>query len=365
MKRLCALLLCFALLAMTAAAQEEPETFGPWRTLSPDGTRAVFKLMPPTMPAFEGDLPGVLVLHDLVNGTATVLSSQPAEFVCDPTMGCRNTLTQGAAVFSPDGSQIAWTERAEPEGSFLATLAVHTIGTGETVRFAETVPLGFQDAGLHMPSLNWGEGGLIHFYSTNLSDNNFHRLLQVIDPATGGSVTLDLHTQNIDEDDRLPVRAEWAEWAAQTVIGVSDQSGRWRVIDIADGTDTPTSQSPRALVYRVGADEPHVALVSVYDEETFAFRLSLDPDGDRQQDLMDVAFITNDEQRFLALEAAARLLEPFAPQLVAMPEGETVTDAALIYDYWTGPASAPVIRWTFESAPDGVPQPLRLVPHGS
>jgi hypothetical protein len=365
MKRLFALLLCLGLFTAAGVAQEDRDTFGPWRTLSPDGTLAVFKLMPPTMPSFEGDLPGVLVLHDLVNGTATVLSGQPEEFICDPTMGCRNTVTQGAAVFSPDGSQIAWTERAEPEGTWLATLAVHTIETGETVRFVETVPLGFQDAGLHMPALQWGEGGLIHFYSTNMADNNFHRLLQVIDPVTGGSVTLDLHTQNIDEDDRLPVRAEWAVLTDETVIGVSDQLARWRVIDIAAGIDTPTSESPRILVYNVGADDPHVALTSIYDEESFGFRLSLDPEADRAQDLMDVAFITNEEQRFLALEAAERLLEPLAAQLVALPEGETITDAALIYDYWTGPASAPILRWTFESAPDGVSQPLRLAPNGS
>ena len=365
MRRLFALILSFALLVWGASAQDDPATFGIQRTLSPDGTLAVFKLLPPSMPAFGGDLPGVLVLHDLVNGIATVLSGQPEGFVCDPTMGCRNTVTQGAAAFSPDGTQIAWTERAEPEGSFLATLAVHTVETGETVRYAETVPLGYQDAGLMMPALNWGEGGLLHFYSTNMADNNFHRLLQVIDPATGESVTVDVHTQNVDEDDRMPVRAEWAELAGEPVIAVSDQLGRWRVIDIAAGTDTPTSESPRALVYRVGADEPHVALVSVYDEETFAFRLSLDPEGDRQQDLMDVAFITNDEQRFLALEAAQRLLEPFAAQLVAMVDGESITDAALIYDYWSGPASAPVIRWTFDSAPDGVSQPLRLAADGS
>lgn len=364
MKRLFALL-CFGLLTITASAQEERDTFGPWRTLSPDGTLAVFKLMPPTMPAHDGDLPGVLVLHDLVNGTVTVLSGQPEEFVCDPDMGCRNTVTQGPAVFSPDGSQIAWTERAEPEGSWLAALAVHTIESGETVRFAEMVPLGFQDAGLHMPQLQWGEGGIIHVYSTNMADNNFHRLLQVIDPTVGVNLTLDLHTQNVDEDDRLPVRAEWAMLDGAHMIGISDQSGRWRVIDVTAGTDTPTSESPRALVYNVGADEPHVALTSIYDEETYGFRLSLDPDADRAQDLMDVAFITNDEQRFLALDAAERLLEPFAEQLVAMPEGETVTDAALIYDYWTGPASAPTIRWTFESAPDGTPQPLRLAPNGS
>jgi hypothetical protein len=365
MKRLFALLLCLGLFAVTVSAQEDKTTFGIQRTLSPDGTLAVFKLIPPFMPAFAGDLPAVLVLHDLVNGTATVLSGQPEEFICDPTMGCRNTVTQGAAVFSPDGTQIAWTERAEPEGSWLATLAVHTVETGETVRFAETVPLGFQDAGLHMPSLQWGEGGLIHFYSTYMADNNFHRLLQVIDPVTGGSVTLDLHTQNVDADDRLPVRAEWAVLAGEPVIGVSDQLGRWRVIDIAAETDTPTSESPRVLVYNVGADDPHVALTSVYDEELFDYRLSLDPEADRAQDLMDVAFITNDEQRFLALEAAERLLEPFAAQLVALPGGETITDAALIYDYWTGPASAPILRWTFEAAPDGVSQPLRLAPNGS
>ena len=48
-----------------------------------------------------------------------------------------------------------------------------------------------------------------------------------------------------------------------------------------------------------------------------------------------------------------------------MDEGESINDAALIYDYWSGPASAPVIRWTFESKPEGFPQPLRLAPHGS
>lgn len=362
MKHLFALLLCLGLLTITASAQDDQATFTGSRTLSPDGTLAVLKLNPPSMPNFEGDLPGVLVLHDLVNGTAAVLSGQPEEFVCDPTMGCRNTVTQGAAVFSPDGTQIAWTERAEPEGSWLATLAIHTVETGETIRFAETVPLGFQDAGLHMPQLQWGEGGIIHLYSTNMADNNFHRLLQVIDPTVGVNITLDLHTQSVDEDDRLPVRAEWAMLDGSHVIGVSDQSARWRVIDITAGTDTPTSESPRAYVYDIGAGEPHVALVSVYDEESYGFRLSLDPDADRQQDLMDVAFITNDEQRFLALDAAERLLEPFAAQLVTMAEGESITDAALIYDYWTGPASAPTIRWTFEAAPDGTPQPLRVAP---
>jgi hypothetical protein len=366
MKRLFVFCLCFGLFAFASSAQQEQTPAVASRTLSPDGSLAVFKLMLPMLAEnYAGDLPGSLVLHDLVNGTATVLSGQPEEFVCDPTMGCRNTLTQGAAVFSPDGSQIAWTERAEPEGSFIVTLAVHTIETGETVRFPETVSLGFQDAGLMMPSLQWGEGRLLHLYSTNMSDSNFHRLVQVIDPASGGNVTLDLHTQNVDEDDRLPVRAEWAEWSGKIVIGVSDQLGRWRVIDVAAGTDTPTSETPRALVYRVGADEPHVALTSVYDPESFFFRLSLDPDADVQQDLMDVAFITNDEQRFLALEAAERLLEPFAAQLIEMGEAESITDSSLIYDYWSGPADAPVIRWTFDSAPDGVSQPLRLAPHGS
>ena len=43
----------------------------------------------------------------------------------------------------------------------------------------------------------------------------------------------------------------------------------------------------------------------------------------------------------------------------------TITDAALIYDYWTGPASAPILRWTFETVPDGTPQPLHLAPHGA
>lgn len=360
MKHLLAVFACLLTL-LTVSAQEQSPVVEPG-TMSPDGTMVTFKVvLPEVIASYAGDFPGTVGLYDTDRGVITIIGAQSEDFRCDSN-SCSTGTTQGRPVFSPDGAQIAWGEFIE--GTAM-DLVIYTIATGETVRYEASIPIGFQDAGLRIPDLQWGSGGIISLIGTFFSDGTAHFILPVINPLTGDNRIIDIYRFNMDPaatPEPMPAVFEWIEGedgVARLLVGYF--TGDWKVIDFDAQTITPVSAAPSAEVALFGEETPIGTMTYTFNPDAMTTDRIVDS-TEYGDEMGETLLLLADDIRLKLFGMAFDVLQSYVGTLVEMSEGETLSEETLIFeDTRLVEPLAPEFRWMLDSEPDGEPAPLIIV----
>ena len=215
--------------------------------LSPDGKNIIYKAaaqvgldaldrIQASGKIADFDLPGNIFLFDVEAHVATPLAGQPdgASLLVD---GVPDKATiRSTPVWSPDGTQLAWTEYAYPGGK--PQLVVYNrVGGSESV-IAQNInaPL-VQGAA---PPLRWGTGGIAINASTDAASEQDFLIY-----ADDGTLLSTPRLAPVENDPALDFM--WVQTPNGGQLGLIYQSAGWILIDPQTGVAQAASELPRLV----------------------------------------------------------------------------------------------------------------------
>jgi hypothetical protein len=223
--------------------------------LSPDGTMLAYNVQPAFVTeAIErsggiggGELPSNIVLCNLETGAVTTIAGQPenAAFFDEagnPDVNAMHSLP----TWSPDGSQLAWTQFSFPDvdDGGLAVM-VYDLASGETTRVAEVPP----QFGVPVTiPLDWSEAGILVRNQTFVPPTEgadpmtsvppVNDTLQVLDPTTGTFQTIYTFTYE-GMDAPYPQDYFWVETNEGWQVALLNSINEWQIINPQTGSAVP------------------------------------------------------------------------------------------------------------------------------
>lgn len=217
--------------------------------LSPDGSTIAFlswdgtvgeKIANGDLYVDFGALPGNIWVMDI--------ATQEFRWINDQSGAVSESgIYRSYPVWSPDGTRLAWTELNEYPNT---SIQVYDFRTDEITTIAEGFDLGYQDAGLWMPTIKWGDGGISRILF-NIVGEDFtgKNTLEVYDPESGALSTVDLTF--LDPDGSGFMSHHWVNDGGRDVLTVQVDN-RWGKIDPQSGSYTPMTSPP--VLQKVGDD---------------------------------------------------------------------------------------------------------------
>jgi hypothetical protein len=185
-----------------------------------------------------GSFPGNIWLIDTANGNGNRVADQPADARFMTPDVPDSGISRSAPVWSPDGTQLAWTEFDYPESSI--RVAVHDIATRRTTIIAEGLP---QFTGAMPSALNgdWLETGIVFVnYMLNPRTNFFNTALLIYAPD--GTPLAELHVPETEERfvmDVVFMRHDNTDVAGILYNNQTENKLEWMLMDLATGELAP------------------------------------------------------------------------------------------------------------------------------
>ncbi len=216
---------------------------GPAR--SPDGAQVVYKEAAPVgLDALnrvqaEGviadfDLPGDIYLLDIASGESSLLAGQPADASLLVEGVPDRATVRSTPVWSPDGTRIAWTEFAMPDGK--PAIVAYDLAAGTLTTLAADIPA--QPVQGAAPPLRWGDTGFaINTSTDNTSEQDFLIF------SSDGTLLSSPRLAPVENDPAVDF--VWVERDGGALLGVLYQSSGWILIDPATGVAQAASELPR------------------------------------------------------------------------------------------------------------------------
>lgn len=224
--------------------------------LSPDGTTVAFTSYDGTvgdaiaagdMYIEFGDLPANVWLMDV--------ATQEFQWVNDQSGAVDGGIYRSYPVWSPDGTRLAWTEL---NGYPNASIKMYDLTTGNISTVYDNFDLGYQDAGLFLPRLKWGDGGISRIVF-NIVGENFEsvNILEIYDPDTGDLFTMNLDF--LDPDGSAFISHHWVNVDGREQVGLQVDSN-WGLVDPETKAYRPLDIPP--VLQKVG--DSSLQLLPVY-----------------------------------------------------------------------------------------------------
>lgn len=214
--------------------------------LSPDGRKLAYlstasevidRINQGQPPNFAGTPPTNIWVMDIATESFTRIADQSGS---SGEIGYLRSIP----AWSPDSSKLVWSQL---DGGFQglnsATLQIHDLNTGLTTTFAQNFNMGFQDGGIWMPFVKWGDGGIARTLFTYLEGiRDPFLFMEIYDPATG---TLTRHDLGFDPNNNNYVQDYvWVNHQGRSMIAIRIRD-YWELLDPNSGVRTSLSSPPR------------------------------------------------------------------------------------------------------------------------
>lgn len=224
--------------------------------LSPDGSMIAFSSYDGTVgekiangeifPEF-GNLPANIWVMDV--------ATREFQWINDQSGAVRDGIYRSHPVWSPEGTQLAWVELIDFP---IVAIQIYDFATGTITPITNSFDMGFQDAGIWIPEIKWGGGGISRILF-NLVGDDFtgQNILEIYDPQTGEKIDVDLTF--LDPEGSASLSHHWLETDEGARIALQVDN-RWGLIDPQDGSYAPLNSPP--VLQKVG--DSSVQLIPVY-----------------------------------------------------------------------------------------------------
>ncbi len=227
----------------------------------------------------EFDLPGDIYVMDSASGAASAIAGQPADASLLVAGVPDKATVRSTPVWSPDGTRLAWTEYAYPDGK--PQIVVHNLTDGTTSTLAEDIPAPLVQGAA--PPLRWGSAGIAVNASTDTTSE-----LDLLIYGDDGTLLSSPRFAPVRNDPMFDF--EWVERDGGALLGVIYQSARWILIDPQTGVAQPSNEVPRLTTAQAdsralhfGADSTGNFYWEVVDENAAApggpGQVTLSPSG--------------------------------------------------------------------------------------
>lgn len=213
--------------------------------LSPDGSKIAYLSTPSelidkvnngTPPSFAGSAPANIWIMDVATEAFTR--------VADQTGSGELGYLRSVPAWSPDSRKLIWSQ-LDPNIQALdkATLQIYDLNTGLQATLAQDFNMGFQDGGIWMPDVLWGDGGIarILFTYTESSRTPF-LFMEIYNPNTGNLTRYDLgYQESLGNYVRDHI---WVNHQGRSMLALYSQD-RWELFDPTNGARSQLAAPPR------------------------------------------------------------------------------------------------------------------------
>lgn len=219
--------------------------------LSPDGSHIAYQSVASEAVEIAADPQSpesYLIYHGTPVNNIWVMNTATQEFERIADQSNDFPLHRGTPAWSPSGDEIAWVEYLSGENSTRPpSLMVYNFNTGQT-RNLGTVNIGFQDAGLHLPSIQWGTVGITHLVFTFVETGDFQTQLHITDPISGNLSQFILTSSEPPIGiDVVPIDFVLVEHNARSMVAILDNVGDWTLLDPTNGSQFALAEAPTAI----------------------------------------------------------------------------------------------------------------------
>lgn len=249
--------------------------------LSPTGEWLAYKFMPPFMTTLATDYSYLnrvgqdIGLYNVADSTTRVVAIQPTD-IAFVDEGVINATTRSTPIWSPDGTQLAWTEQHYGIEAPIARLMLYDLAT-ETITVLDAALPGVVASVDGLPrSLSWGSAGIAVFVQEG---ENFIPTLRLYDPADGS-----VRTVQVGDDYNRWGPVVGPLWATDTAdptktwIILQDVEDYWLGVDVATLTLSGPIVPPLTLVSATAPDTS-ARLIWNFAPGAAPTQELLDPDG--------------------------------------------------------------------------------------
>ncbi len=224
--------------------------------LSPDGSRIAYLSVASeaVQRATTNPDESYLVYLGTPTNNIWVMETATQDFERIADQGNNFPIKRGTPAWSPTGNEIAWIEYGVINDNFdvRAYLVAYNFSTA-TERTFGLVNLGFQDAGIYLPEVQWGPGGISYMVFTYVESGEAQLQLYLHDANTGDVSQFVLYSSAnpFGENDVTPQDYVWVEHNARAMIAILYSDGSWTLLDPTNGSEFELAEAP-SLIARNG-----------------------------------------------------------------------------------------------------------------
>jgi hypothetical protein len=214
-------------------------------TLAPSGAQIAYKAASPVgvdaLNRVEADgfiadfdLPGDIYIYDASSRASVQTAGQPADASLFVEGIADHATIRSAPVWSPDGSQLAWTEYDYPDGT--PSIVVYNIANSASTTLVTDVPAPLVQGAA--PALRWGSSGFAINASADAAGEQDFLIY-----SNDGTLVASPRLAPVTDDPALDF--VWVESGNGSLLGILYQSARWTLLDGATGVAQAVGELPR------------------------------------------------------------------------------------------------------------------------
>jgi hypothetical protein len=217
--------------------------------LSPDGTQIAYLSMPTAV--VETGPAGEYLISTPQNMWIMDTGSRAFQRVAG--RDDNTTVMRGVPVWSPDSTRLLWTEFTLSSNASAGRVMVYDRLTDQVSEIISDLPLGFQDAGIFLPTFRWSPAGASRLLFTYNNVGDGLSILEIYRPDQPQAAPASLVLGDVDDPDSLAIGHVWVDaGGGDWRVAVLTVGGTWSLIDPARLNRTPLTTPPSLVL----ADNP-------------------------------------------------------------------------------------------------------------
>lgn len=228
---------------------------------------------------YAGAQPSSIWIVDRSTGSFTRIADQSA-----------GLMLRSTPAWSPDSTRLIWSELDADNYQSVARLMVYDLRTNAITALTSSFDMGYQDGGIFMPPVLWGEHGITRINYVGIGGPNPGNIvLDVYNPIDGALTTYTVGSTAAPEQQIM--HHIWVQHEGTAQVVMVNRVGTWTMLDVRTGAYHQLP-APPSLHITSGIDNMQFTPIFVLEDQRAAFdwQATLTFDGGTPPNITSIGF---------------------------------------------------------------------------